>query len=211
MAMTQTQTVPKEVAYQSIAEGWQMRMTVPEMEAYRHALRGTKCLVEFGCGGSTIFAAQMGVSEIYCVDSDADWIKRVSSSPEIAQSGVRLSARYADIGPVGNWGSPQDERTKARWPNYHSQIWNEVRADTVDCLLIDGRFRVACTLQALLRVGSQTKLAFHDFWEREHYHVVLPFLNICEKVDTLLIATPKAGLIPANLYRYLNPHMFDPR
>ena len=53
--------------------------------------------------------------------------------------------------------------------------------------LIDGRFRVACTLKLILEChkNSDLKILIHDFWDREEYHVVLRYLDIVDKADTI--------------------------
>ncbi|MGP9416940.1 hypothetical protein ACT3R4_16275, partial [Halomonas sp. AOP7-E1-9] len=59
-----------------------------------------------------------------------------------------------------------------------------------DLILIDGRFRVACTaaaIQHILKYASKTShcyLFIHDFWNRPVYHVVLPFLEKIDRVDS---------------------------
>ena len=57
------------------------------------------------------------------------------------------------------------------WLNYHQAIWDAVDASKLDFVLVDGRFRVACALQLLLRTREKTPLIMvHDFTPREYYH-----------------------------------------
>ncbi|MWL75401.1 hypothetical protein GQM09_34035, partial [Escherichia coli] len=59
-----------------------------------------------------------------------------------------------------------------------------------DLILVDGRFRVACTLNAIRQTLAQQKniddtvIFIHDFWNRPDYHPVLTFLDVQEKVES---------------------------
>jgi len=52
-------------------------------------------------------------------------------------------------------------------------------------VLVDGRFRIACALQAALRVRNDCKILIHDFWNRPRYHILLDYLTLSERVDSL--------------------------
>ena len=55
---------------------------------------------------------------------------------------------------------------------------------------MDGRFRVACILQACLKCGDRSRILVHDFFNRPAYFVVLPFLNLVCRVDTFGLFKP---------------------
>lgn len=42
---------------------------------------------------------------------------------------------------------------------------------------MDGRFRVACIIETILKSQPSTLIAVHDFWNRTEYHEALPFLE----------------------------------
>jgi len=50
---------------------------------------------------------------------------------------------------------------------------------------VDGRFRISCILQACLHCSARTKIVVHDFFTRPYYFVVLPFLSVEKKEDTM--------------------------
>lgn len=116
---------------------------------------------------------------------------------------------FCDIGPVGNWGIPIDESKRDAWPRYHADVWNDVPSDTVDCVFVDGRFRVACVLQALLRVRRDVPIVVHDFWDREHYHAVLPFMMGVSRVDTLMVGRRDPKSDSKTIAGCLDMHAFD--
>jgi hypothetical protein len=137
---------------------------------------------EFGSGGSTVYVDGCpNIKEIVSIESDDVFAKKVSSKCN------RTEVRHIDIGPAYNWGHPSDTSTKPRWPNYS-------RADigTPDLILVDSRFRVACILQVCLS-HSNSILIVHDFWNRSEYHCVLPFLDVIDRVDSLLVAKVKTS------------------
>jgi hypothetical protein len=53
---------------------------------------------------------------------------------------------------------------------YIDWIWHQEQRP--DCVLIDGRFRVACFLTSLLNADVGTSIIFDDYNDRRHYHVV---------------------------------------
>ena len=121
------------------------------------------------------------------VETDPQWISHLREHRSIAKAerSGRLCLLHADVGPVGNWGIPTGEHGTERYANYAPLPW--AICDNPDLVLVDGRFRVASALVALLRGGSKTKIAFHDFWERPHYHAILPFVDCEDSADTLAI------------------------
>jgi hypothetical protein len=166
-----------------------------EQQAFERLLAGCTRYLEFGIGGTTLLAirtARMVVS----IDSDATWVRSASDHPEISAAVKRGNAiiRHADIGPVGDWGAPIGQDHKAKWPNYIAtawETWNELEA-MPDVVFVDGRFRVACCLSAVLAVSYDhclsraIRIAMHDTGPlRPGYDSVLKFLEIVGGVNTL--------------------------
>lgn len=161
----------------------QPRMSAAEITQLELQLAGLSSLLEFGCGGSTLVAARQ-VRRIVSVDSDPEWLRKVQA--EVAREAVEFTPFHADIGAVGEWGQPTDEGRIRDWPRYHTQIWRSM-SGSPDAVLIDGRFRVACLLQAIIHCKPDCVLLFHDFWDRPHYHVVLRHADVLARVDTLAV------------------------
>ena len=40
-------------------------------------------------------------------------------------------------------------------------------------------------MSILLHCNKDAKIIIHDFWDRAYYHIVLEFLEVVERVDTL--------------------------
>lgn len=165
----------------------QPHMSAAEVAQFELSLAGRASLLEFGCGGSTIVAARQ-VRQIISVDSDPAWLAKVQA--EIADEAVDFTPFHADIGPVGDWGYPVDTAKLRDWPRYHTHIWRRL-SGSPDAVLIDGRFRVACLLQAVIHCKPDCIFLFHDFPDRTHYHVVLRHVDILTRVDTLAVLRTK--------------------
>lgn len=148
-------------------------MTEREIVLFNSLVSYSRRYVEFGAGGSTCHAASTGKEWIISIDSSPDWLSKVAS-----QCNGNVKLLHADIGKVGDWGVPIDANRRNDWPSYHERPWLEPEAVEADFYLIDGRFRVACFVQSILRsVRPDAIFAIHDFSIRPPYHVVLPFVR----------------------------------
>ena len=120
--------------------------------AERLAVAGS--YLEFGSGGSTVLAAKVGVPFV-SVESDRYFLRAVRR--KLTDTG-RLdpdsqTLLHVDIGLTEAWGAPlmhtpTPERV-ARWRRYPRAPWIALaRLPGPHLVLIDGRFRVACALEA---------------------------------------------------------------
>lgn len=153
----------------------------------RHFL-GARNIIEYGSGGSTFLAVTQTSANVSSVESDWEWLAKMREMPEIAAAEAegRLRLMHVDIGPTRRWGFPIDESRRDNWPTYAACPWDAQSSDT-DLVFVDGRFRVACILTAISKAKSGTRILVHDFWNRERYHIVLPYLVEVERVDTLAV------------------------
>lgn len=165
------------------------RMTIPEVpamspaeiELFESCLDQAHHYYEFGSGGSTKLAASMGLT-VHGVESDARWLEQLRS-----EVGSACQVQHVDIGPTKEWGYPVDLRAADQFPDYSRSIHAHDRP--FDLVLVDGRFRVACTLETIDYLVEKGDLAtarifIHDFWNREHYKPVLEFLDAEKTVET---------------------------
>ncbi len=162
-------------------------MTSREQELLRNFLRCSAHYVEFGSGGSTVFAADLVTQSIISIDSNESWSRQVQETCAQKPRDAQLTLYHVDIGPVGDWGSPSDPATRDRWPDYHTKPWALSGMREADFYLIDGRFRVACAMQTLLRTPASALIAMHDFSVRPNYHKVLEFVREIACADTLSV------------------------
>ena len=173
------------------------------------------CVLEFGAGGSSAFFAKKGVRQLISVESDREWINRMllgnSTLRQWAKAG-RWRPFHVQIGATGEWGFPLSQEPAVAWLNYHQAIWDAVDAAALDFVLVDGRFRVACALQLLLRAREKTpRILVHDFAQREYYAVLLEFFDVVEQAETAVILDRKAPVPLAEVALCLQRHQFDNR
>jgi len=143
-------------------------MTNSEQALLKSFYQAAKSYLEFGAGGSTVFAAQY-VGRIITVESSSEWLNKVAVQ---IPGNVRFSAHLADIGPVRDLGYPLDDKSREQWPAYSTSVWHKPDAHACDLYLIDGRFRVCCFAESLIRAKNGAIILIHDFENRPQYHVV---------------------------------------
>lgn len=164
----------------------------PEAQiAFLDHVRRASVYLEYGSGGSTVAAARLA-KQVISVDSDAAFLKAVARK---AKSGsAKLLPVHVPIGPTGMWGFPVDRNATPEqvriWKHYPTAPWRllESLGETPDLILIDGRFRVACALESLLRLppGSECTILFDDYVTRPYYHVVESFVRDIVAFDRLI-------------------------
>jgi hypothetical protein len=185
-------------------------MSTGELKLLQAQLNASQRYLEFGAGNSTLMAvATPALIEIDTVESSRSFLdESVLKMSAIAQArdAGRLHVHFVDIGPTSKWGMPTDESKRDSWPLYSAQIFQEEK--NWDLILIDGRFRVACCLRALLHGPPETRIMIHDFWNRPEYHVLLPFLDVVQKVDTFGLFRKKAGADVAAMKAMLEKYQF---
>ena len=173
-------------------------MTEREVAYILSKLSVSKNYYEYGCGGSTLLACSYGPKDlkIHSIDSSSEWVNKMLNNTCI-KDGVnsgRLSIQYDNLGVIGDLGYPRDysEISKNTWHTYSESIY--FVKEKVDLVLVDGRFRVACMLQAMLNKPDAV-IIVHDFYDKHHhwnYIAILNVADIIENVDTFARIRRKA-------------------
>ena len=142
-------------------------------------------------GSSTLIAEHMGIQRLTAVDSASVWVKTCR---------IKVRQQYklvhVNIGDVKKFGNPKDESRKEQWPDYSTTVSNET--EPFDVYLIDGRFRVACALQAFLHGTNTSLVLIHDF-QRPDYQPVLDVANVVRRVGQLVVLQKKASVTTKTL------------
>ena len=156
--------------------------TAPHMDAetvefLRAEMAKARLYVEYGAGGSTILADRIGVRTI-SVESDRYYAAAVRKG----LAGHSVTILTPDIGLTGPWGFPVIRRKTARrlkrWRRY--LVAPFTNGEAPDLILVDGRFRIACALEAARRVrqaGGEATLIIDDYDRRTRYHKVERYLG----------------------------------
>lgn len=158
-------------------------------------LEKAKIYLEYGSGGSTYQATiRKNIETIISVESDLVWHNKLK---DMLKTKNNINFIYNEMGTIPNtWGNPGPNSTKGQILNYSNQILllDKDLSKRIDFILIDGRFRVACCLKCFDIINNNCIIAFDDFLNRNHYHVVLDYYEIVEKTtDNTMVILKKRG------------------
>lgn len=144
---------------------------MPEAEAaaLRAAYGAASHVLEFGSGGSTVLAAELG-AKVWAVESDPAWAQMMTDWFAAHAAAGQARIIHADIGPTENWGHPADDGNFRSWPDYPLKVWDLPDFPHPDVILVDGRFSLACFLTAAYRISRPVTLFFDDYIPRPAYH-----------------------------------------
>lgn len=164
-------------------------MSADELNLFLCFIRNSTSYLEFGTGGSTFVASQNVKESIISVDSSQEWLDKVMTA--CTGSKVVPKLIYVDIGKVGDWGVPLEREKMETWPRYHENVWEIGESANADLIMVDGRFRVACFAQAVLRGKRSAIIGIHDFNSRPQYHCVRDMAREIASVESLSFFQPR--------------------
>jgi hypothetical protein len=179
------------------------RMSAPEIKMLRELALKSRCVTEFGIGGSTSLFVRSGAEMVVSVESDARWIEAVLAQDNLSDALAhrRVIVEHVDLGPVRAWGYPANLDKIDAWPTYSRAPWPvwDRMAQTPDLVLVDGRFRVACcarTAEFLIeRRVSDALILVHDVTsKRAGYQRIFDFMDEIRSTETLFLLRCKAGI-----------------
>mgnify|MGYP001325936108 CR=1 FL=1 len=187
-------------------------MTNRELALLQSCLHAAQNYLEFGSGASTIHASHVPtIRHIDSVDSSGKYIDehlRPNEAISSALSAGRLEFHVVDIGETSKWGYPIDKSKKHLWPTYSNGVF--ARPSHHDLVLVDGRFRVACTLSSILSTPDDCRILVHDFWDRPQYHIVSKYLETVDRVDTMGLFRKRPGVDARKLRSLLERYQYLP-
>lgn len=159
-------------------------------------LNNSKIYFEYGSGGSTYQASiRNNIIKIYSVESDKEWYNILQQT--IKSNNITYFYNEMNTKP-NSWGYPGPNSTDIQHINYSNHIRNITEAEqkSIDLILIDGRFRVACCLKCFDIINLDCLIAFDDFLNRPQYHVVLDYFDIVDKTtDNKMVILQKKKCI----------------
>ena len=177
---------------------YQFIMSSGEKAIFDRTIKKSKNYLEFGLGGSSLRAIHKSKAKIYTVESSPEWIAYMREYVIVGyfENNKRLFISPVDIGPIREWGYPESDNSRNLFPAYSSNIFKVIDATELDLALVDGRFRVACTLKIILEchTNNNLEILIHDFWDREQYHVVLKYLDTVDKIDSIGLFSIKKNI-----------------
>jgi hypothetical protein len=156
---------------------------IEETTKLHYMARNANYFVEYGSGGSTRFIGNL-CSHLVTVESDRIFLNAVVN---LGENAANIDYLYANLGPTKSFGQPY----RVLWPlfkkkrsTYAETPWIFLGENNeVDAVFIDGRFRVNCFLQTVLR--NKTKnygILIDDYFKRGEYSVLEDITNKPERV-----------------------------
>lgn len=161
---------------------------------FQRAIGMGKCYLEYGTGGSTIYAGNVAkVENIISVETDRAWLDAVAQGIQGGGSKVRLV--HCDLGETGAWGWPKTNERMGDFWRYPTVAWSVAAQNRLspDTILIDGRFRVACFLFSLLNAQDGTTILFDDYFDRPQYAVAERFCRVESQHGRLAVFRAERG------------------
>lgn len=147
--------------------------------------RKAKSILEYGSGASTVAAAGLKGKTIHSVESDKMWARNLKRYLRQADLPSQVVVQHVDIGKTGKWGRPVDEEGRKYWYRYPTSVWDLESFKHPDCILIDGRFRVACLYTAMIRAQKPITVLFDDYGDRARYQSVEKIIAPAEIVGRM--------------------------
>jgi hypothetical protein len=205
-------SAPAPVPAPQPARALKPAMTPEEIVILQFAANSRQCAIEYGGGGSTFSLLEAGVRRLVTIESDPAWVHKLREHellrPEI-ESG-RLVVHHADIGPTRKLGYPEDRSRINEWSTYWQSAWELVNPGDVDLVVVDGRFRVACALNAILKGSQDLTVVVHDFWKRPKYDVLLRYFHCACRAGSTAVLVPKGDIKRANVKEALRRYARSP-
>lgn len=141
-------------------------------QAYRDRLAQSRSYLEYGSGSSTLYAANSRVPTV-AVEGDRYFARAVMKAlPAGAPVRFALPDIGLTIGLCRPYHTEPTPRRLRRWARY-VQAPYALLDGFPDFILIDGRFRLACALEAIRRARAgnhEATIMFDDYTNRPNYH-----------------------------------------
>lgn len=150
------------------------QLTLPDEEAkhLREVYSRATSILEYGSGGSTILASQLEGKHIFTVENDLMWAHNMRHVLEQEKYPSPAIIHSVDVGETGAWARPQNDEHWREFHTYPLSVWDREDFIDPDVILIDGRFRVACFVAAVMKIRKPTTILFDDYGDRDYYHEV---------------------------------------
>lgn len=204
-------------------------MTRPEAERLLDALLQptTRTYVEWGSGGSTELVNELILANALpsdflaiSIESSLRWMEHLRrKSPRLsygAETG-QLRLVHGDMGATGYLGYPLrfDPADKTRALPYVS-LHRKLNGRKADLVLVDGRFRLACMMEALshLNQSKQPIVLLHDYLPKDRaratYERARAFYHLLYRNGSLATLIPKRNVDNVDVAETLTNALGEP-
>jgi hypothetical protein len=188
-------------------------MSKKEKELFEKYINISNNYYEYGSGGSTyLVCCKENINKIYAVESNTQWIDTILSHKVCynRKENNKLIIKFYQINKnpkqnilANHLKLDENQVFKLQWEKYSQSIseLTQKELDSIDFVLVDGRFRVACCLMAINYVNNDCKIAIHDYYfsgkscnRYKTYCVVEKYLDKIEETEQLVIFKKKQNI-----------------
>lgn len=177
------------------------KITLPRSEAnfFTEHYQSAKVILEYGSGGSTVFAAGLAPTPVlFSVETDRRWSEKLGTSIKLAYPDAQIHMRYVDIGETKAWGRPKRHNRYLHYPDYAFGIYDDPDFIEPDLIFIDGRFRQACFYAAMFMMSKPVTIIFDDYVKRPRYHGIENYFKPVEIVGRMAKFEVEPMAVPQN-------------
>ncbi|NHC48150.1 hypothetical protein G9H65_02280 [Cytophagaceae bacterium 50A-KIRBA] len=176
----------------------QLTFSKPVNEYLMREIKKYKSYLEYGSGSSTLYFSTYNNLNIVSIESDSFYAKAVRES---VSSNSKAKVIDSETGITGYWGYPilfANNGNKG-W-KYVNTPWRILGEEyQPDVVLIDGRYRVACAMNILLRAANKFKVTvmIDDYLGREEYIYFEKYCKLSKMVDRMAFFEYNLSLMEA--------------
>lgn len=169
---------------------------------FEGVLKSTTNYLEFGGGGTTELASKYIKGKGYLITSIKYLPNKLS---DIISDNI--SIHYIDVESDDDFGNPYSKCHVNKVIKYTSII-NLVDINSIDTILVKGRFRVGCLLSIFDYIKDTTIILVDDYRDRKHYHVLEKYYDIVDRIDRMIIFKKKSKV---DTRKEIKRYILDPR
>lgn len=149
-------------------------------------------ILEYGTGGSSFLFTENPLNFLVACETSSQWLDKLKMGLK-AHGRRNFLPVHMNIGPTVDWGMPlcieSQNHLFQEAVKMPSKICRGI-SFVPDFVLIDGRFRVACFLEALSLCQPGCLILFDDYAERPEYHVVEKLVPVFKMVGRAALFRP---------------------
>lgn len=161
------------------------KLTLPAAEAnlVRSYYKQANVILEYGSGGSTVLGAGMKNKVIYSVESDQQWAENLHSGFAVYKDESSIvHMHHVNIGETQKWGKAINDKNWREYWKYPMSVWERDDFQQPDVILVDGLYRPACVVTAMMMTNTKVDLLFDDFMNpRKNWEEVRPRFEALSK------------------------------
>lgn len=169
-------------------------------------------IIEYGTGGSSFLFTENPKNLLVAAETDICWLHRlIAATKQIRR--FNILPAYMNIGPTKEWGMPQNTNSHSHlYPSAVKYPTNMCRTlgITPDFIFIDGRFRVACFLEAYILVPEGTPIMIDDYFNRSEYHICEQLVPVHSRINRAALFIKPRGLVNKELLHKLTSYYLNP-